>query len=177
MELTKGIFERRSIRKYQEKAVSEEQVKELLLAASNAPSWKNLQPSRYFVAMGDARDAVADMLPEFNKNNVLNAPVLIVSCVKKGSSGFNKDGSAATHLGDGFLHFDNGLAVQNICLKALDLGLGTLIMGLYDEKAIREYFEIDDTLEIVCVLSVGYPTDQPDARPRKTVEEIAVIKK
>lgn len=177
MELTKGIFERRSIRKYQEKAVSEEQVKELLLAASNAPSWKNLQPSRYFVAMGDARDAVADMLPEFNKNNVLNAPVLIVSCVKKGSSGFNKDGSAATHLGDGFLHFDNGLAVQNICLKALDLGLGTLIMGLYDEKAIRKYFEIDDTLEIVCVLSVGYPTDQPDARPRKTVEEIAVIKK
>ena len=177
MELTKGIFERRSIRKYEDKAVTEEQVKELLWAASNAPSWKNLQPSRYFVAMGDARDAVADMLPEFNKNNVLNAPVLIVSCVKKGTSGFDREGNAVTHLGDGFLHFDNGLAVQNICLKALDMGLGTLIMGLYDEKAIREYFEMDDSLEIVCVMSVGYPADQPAARPRKTVEEIAVIRK
>ena len=177
MELTKGIFERRCIRKYEDKAVTEEQVKEILWAASNAPSWKNLQPSRYFVAMGGARDAVADMLPEFNKNNVLNAPVLVVSCVKKGTSGFDKEGNAVTHLGDGYLHFDNGLAVQNICLKALDMGLGTLIMGLYDEKAIRAYFEIDDTLEIVCVLSIGYPVDQPAARPRKTVEEIAVFKK
>ena len=82
-----------------------------------------------------------------------------------------------THLGDGYLHFDNGLAVQNICLKALDMGLGTLIMGLYDEKAIRAYFEIDDSLEIVCVLSIGYPADQPASRPRKTVDEIAVFKK
>ena len=177
MGLTKGIFERRSIRKYEDKAVTEEQVKELLWAASNAPSWKNLQPSRYFVAMGEARDAVADMLPEFNKNNVQNAPVLIVSCVKKGTSGFDREGNAVTHLGDGYLHFDNGLAVQNICLAALDMGLGTLIMGLYDEKAIRAYFEIDDTLEIVCVMSVGYPVAQPDARPRKAVEEIAVFKK
>ena len=177
MELTKGIFERRSIRKYEDKAVTEEQVKELLWAASNAPSWKNLQPSRYFVAMGEARDAVADMLPEFNKNNVQNAPVLIVSCVKKGTSGFDREGNAVTHLGDGYLHFDNGLAVQNICLAALDMGLGTLIMGLYDEKAIRAYFEIDDTLEIVCVMSVGYPVAHPDARPRKAVEEIAVFKK
>ena len=177
MELTKGIFERRSIRKYEDKAVSEEQVREILWAASNAPSWKNLQPSRYFVAMDGARDAVADMLPEFNKNNVLNAPVLIVSCVKKGTSGFDKEGNAMTHLGDGYLHFDNGLAVQNICLKALDMGLGTLIMGLYDEKAIRAYFEIDDSLEIVCVLSIGYPADQPASRPRKTVDEIAVFKK
>ena len=63
MELTKGIFERRSIRKYENKAVSEKQVREILWAASNAPSWKNLQPSRYFVAMDAARDAVADMLP------------------------------------------------------------------------------------------------------------------
>ena len=177
MELTKGIFERRSIRKYEDKAVSEERIKEILCAASNAPSWKNLQPSRYFVAMGEARDAVADMLPEVNKNNVVNAPVLVISCVKKGTSGFDKEGNAMTHLGDGYLHFDNGLAVQNICLKALDMGLGTLIMGLYDEKAIRAYFEIDETLEIVCVLAIGYPADQPAARPRKAVEEIAVFKK
>ena len=57
------------------------------------------------------------------------------------------------------------------------MGLGTLIMGIYDEKAIREYFEIDDSLEIVCVLSVGVPDDAPAARPRKSVDEIAVFKK
>ena len=118
MELNKAIFDRRSIRKYKDQPVSEEQIKELLWAASQAPSWTNSQPSRYFVAMGEARDAVADMLPEFNKNNVINAPVLIVSCVKKGTSGYGKDGVARSHLGDGFTHFDNGIAVQTLCLKA-----------------------------------------------------------
>ena len=176
METTTAIFERKSIRKYKNEPVTKEQVKELLLAASHAPSWTNSQPSRYYVAMGAARDEVADMLPEFNKKNVENAPVLIVTTVVKGTSGYSKDGSARTHLGDGFTHFDNGLRVQNICLKAVEMGLGTLIMGIYNEPQIREYFGIDDTQEIVCVLSVGYPDVKPDARPRLSVEEIATFK-
>ena len=177
MELSKAIENRRSIRKYKDLPVTEEQVREILTAASLAPSWTNSQPSRYYVAMGQARDAVAAMLPQFNQNNVINAPVLIVPTVVRGTSGYGKDGVARTHLDDGFLHFDNGLRVQNICLKALDMGLGSLIMGLYDEKAIREYFEIPDTQEIVCVLSIGYPDIQPEARPRLSVDEIAVFKK
>jgi len=177
MELTKAITDRRSIRKYKNMPVTEQQVKEILTAASLAPSWTNSQPSRYYVAMGRARDAVADMLPDFNKNNVENAPVLIVTTVVKGTSGYGKDGTPRTHLDDGFLHFDNGLRVQNLCLKALDMGLGTLIMGIYDEKAIREYFEIDDTQQIVCVISVGYPDIEPPARPRLPVDEIAVFRK
>lgn len=177
MELSKAIENRRSIRKYKDLPVTEEQVREILTAASLAPSWTNSQPSRYYVAMGDARDAVAAMLPQFNQNNVINAPVLIVPTVVRGTSGYGKDGVARTHLDDGFLHFDNGLRVENICLKALDMGLGSLIMGLYDEKAIREYFEIPDTQEIVCVLSIGYPDIQPEARPRLSVDEIAVFKK
>ena len=94
----------------------------------------------------------------------------------KGTSGYGKDGTARTHLGDGFTHFDNGLRVQNICLEAVEMGLGTLIMGIYNEQQIREYFAIDDTQEIVCVLSVGYPDVNPDARPRLPVEEIATFK-
>ena len=69
MELTKGIFERRSIRKYEDKAVSEEQIKEILWAASNAPSWKNLQPSRYFVAMGEAA-ALPALMAEMERQNM-----------------------------------------------------------------------------------------------------------
>jgi len=177
METAKAIFGRRSIRRYKDTPVSEEQVRELLLAAAHAPSWTNSQPSRYYVAMGDARDAVAGMLPEFNKKNVENAPVLIVTTVVKGTSGYGKDGSARTHLGDGFTHFDNGLRVQNICLRAVEMGLGTLIMGIYNESEIREYFAIDDTQEIVCVLSVGWPDIEPEARPRLSVDEIAVFRK
>ncbi len=175
--MTEAIVNRRSIRKYKNTPVTEDQVRELLLAGSLAPSWTNSQPSRYYVAMGEARDKVADMLPSFNKNNVENAPVLIVTTVVKGTSGYRKDGSESTHLGDGFTHFDNGLRVENICLKAVEMGLGTLIMGIYNEKEIREYFEIPEIQEVVCVLSVGYPESQPDARPRLSVDEIAVFRK
>ena len=177
MELAKAIENRRSIRKDKDLPVTEEQVREILCAASLAPSWTNSQPSRYYVAMGEARNAVAEMLPDFNKNNVKNAPVLIVTTVVRGTSGYNKDGTARTHLDDGFLHFDNGLRVQNICLKALDMGLGSLIMGVYDEKAIRKYFEIPETQEIVCVLSIGYPDIEPAAKPRLSVDELTVFRK
>lgn len=177
MDVTKAVESRKSIRKYKDMPVTEEQVREVLRAGALAPSWTNSQPSRYYVAMGRARDTVAEMLPEFNRNNVRNAPVLIVTAVVKGTSGYGKDGTARTHLDDGFLHFDNGLRVENICLKAVEMGLGTLIMGMYDEKAIREYFGIDDTQEIVCVLSLGYPDIDPEPRPRLSVDEIAVIRK
>ncbi|MBQ3008384.1 MAG: nitroreductase family protein, partial [Oscillospiraceae bacterium] len=96
MNISKAIESRRSIRKYKNTPVTEEQVRELLGAAALAPSWTNSQPSRYYVAMGEARDAVADMLPSFNKNNVENAPVLIVTTVVKGTSGYGKDGIART---------------------------------------------------------------------------------
>ena len=175
--MTNVINDRRSIRKYTDRPVSEEQVKELLTAASLAPSWKNSQPSRYYVAMGQARDAVAGMLPPFNNKNVENASVLIVTTVVKGTSGHDKDGNPSTHLGDGFTHFDNGLRVENICLKAVEMGLGTLIMGIYNEAEIREYWNIPENQEIVCVLAVGYPEIQPDARPRLSVDEIAVFRK
>lgn len=176
MNLTKAIEDRRSIRKYKNIPVTKEQVYELIRSANLAPSWAHTQVSRYYVAMGESRDKVAAMLPGFNQKNVENAPVLIVTAVVKGKSGYKADGSFYTHLGDGFQHFDNGLQVQNLCLKAVEMGLGTLIMGVYDEAAIREYFEIDETQEIVCVVSVGYPDADPAARPRKTVEEITVIK-
>lgn len=170
MELQKALETRRSIRKYQDKPVDRELIREIVKAASLAPSWKNSQVSRFYVADGEKKAELMACLPEFNQASVKDAPVLIVTTVVKKRSGFERDGSYSTHLKEGFQCFDNGLAVQNLCLKAHELGLGTLIMGLYDEPAIREFLKLDDTQEIVSVIAVGYADIEPDMPKRRDMD-------
>ena len=143
MELTKCMEERRSIRRYKKQPVDRDLIKQLIEAAILAPSWKNSQVSRYYAVDGDQKDQFMACLPEFNQNNSKDASTIIVSTVVNGRSGFERDGSYTTHLKDGFQYFDNGLQIQNLCLKAYELGLGTLIMGIYDEQKIREFLSID----------------------------------
>lgn len=174
MELQKCLETRKSIRKYKDTPVSKETIQELIKAAQLAPSWKNTQSSKYYVAMGEAKKEFSDKcLPTFNRNNTEDAPVLIVTTAVDGLSGYTQQGD--THLKHGFACFDNGLQVANLCLKATELGLGTLIMGLYKEDVIREFFHIPENEIIISVLGVGYPDQEPDAKPRKAVEDIVIF--
>lgn len=173
MELQKCLEGRRSIRKYQDKAISREELNELFKAALLAPSWKNSEVSKYYVADSkEAKEEFKKCLPQFNINNTENCSAYIVSTVVDGKSGYTVDGEYATHLKEGFECFDNGLQIQNLCLKAYDMGFGTLIMGLYDEAAIRSFFNIPEGEIIVAVLSVGYPDIAPQMPKRKELDEV-----
>lgn len=176
MELTKCMEERRSIRRYKKQSVDRDLIKQLIEAAILAPSWKNSQVSRYYAVDGDQKDQFMACLPEFNQNNSKDASTIIVSTVVNGRSGFERDGSYTTHLKDGFQYFDNGLQVQNLCLKAYELGLGTLIMGIYDEQKIREFLSIPDGEVVVAVIAVGYPDIDPVMPKRKSAEDILIFK-
>ena len=176
MELIKCMEERRSIRRYKKQTVDRDLIKQLIEAAILAPSWKNSQVSRYYAVDGDQKDQFMACLPEFNQNNSKDASTIIVSTVVNGRSGFEKDGSYTTHLKDGFQYFDNGLQVQNLCLKAYELGLGTLIMGIYDEQKIRECLSIPEDEVVVAVIAVGYPDIEPAMPKRKNVEDILFFK-
>ena len=72
---------RRSVRSYDaSKTISEAEVRELLIATQEAPSWANQQPSKYYVAMSPEKiEAVSNLVGERNKQNIAGAPVLIVS--------------------------------------------------------------------------------------------------
>lgn len=176
MELTKCMEERRSIRRYKKQPVDRDLIKQLIEASILAPSWKNSQVSRYYAVDGDQKDQFMACLPEFNQNNSKDASTIIVSTVVNGRSGFERDGSYTTHLKDGFQYFDNGLQVQNLCLKAYELGLGTLIMGIYDEQKIREFLSIPEDEVVVAVIAVGYPDIEPAMPKRKSVEDILIFK-
>ena len=176
MELQTCIEQRRSVRKYKNQSVPRELIREIIKAATFAPSWKNSQVSRYYVAEGNAKKELASYLGEFNGRNVQDAPVLIVSTVVNKRSGFTREGEYETHLKDGFQYYACGMQSMNLCLKAYELGLATLVMGIYDEAAIRKLFDIDESQIIVAVTAVGYADGETSMPKRKSVDDITVFK-
>lgn len=168
------IASRRSIRSYDAgKTISEAEVRTLLAAAQEAPSWTNSQPSRFYVAMSqDKRDAVREVIGEWNKKNTEGAQALIVSTFERGLSGFFR-GSPANELGDGWGAYDNGLCNAFLVLKARAMGFDTLIMGARDADALRSIFDIPEGETVMAVIALGYRAVDPQRPPRKDLDEIA----
>jgi nitroreductase len=67
--------------------------------------------------------------------------------------------------------FDLGLATQNLCLTAHELGLGTVIVGLLDHDKAKSVLHVPDTHEVVVLIPLGYPAKSPSAPKRKEISE------
>lgn len=175
MEFNQVINQRRSIRKYKDKKVDHQLVCKCVEAAILAPSWKNSQTARYYIIENEEmlKKVRKEALPEFNAKNCENAPVLIVATFVKNRSGFERDGTPTNECGQGWGYYDLGLHNMNLVLKASELGLGTLIMGIRDEKKLKDYLNISDDEIVVSVISMGYPDIDPDKPKRKEVHDIA----
>ena len=164
---------RRSVRSYDAaKTISMEEVRTLLEASQQAPSWANRQPSRYYVAISPEKlAAVRECVGDRNAHNVAGAPVLIVSTFVKGQSGFGRD-TAVNEIGDGWGAYDNGLANAYLILKARDMGFDTLIMGFRDSDKLRELLEIPDTEEVLAVIALGYRDQEPGTPNHLALDDI-----
>ena len=175
MELNQVLETRRSIRQYQNKEVSKEDIETIIEAAIQATSWKNSQTERYYVVMSKEllTNIKEECLPQFNATNCQDAPILIISTFVKNRSGFERDGTPSNEVGQGWGYYDCGLHNENLVLKATDLGLDTLIMGIRDAKKLAEILNISESEQIVSVISVGYRAIEPQKPKRKCVEEIA----
>ena len=163
---------RRSIRAYEPgRTISEAQVRELLTATQNAPSWANQQPSKYYVAITpEKHDAVLEMIGG-NKDRVINAPVMIVSTFEKGKSGFFR-GNPANDAGDFWGAYDNGLSNAYLILKAREMGFDTLIMGMRESDKLRELFNIPEEEMILAVIALGYRAEEPNMPVHRPLDEI-----
>ena len=170
MEFDALLEQRRSIRRYQAQPVGKEQIEQMIEAAIQAPTWKNSQTGRYHVVMSQP---LLDQLKEQGLARFNDAPVLIVTTFVKDRSGFEKNGQPSNELGNGWGCYDLGLQNMNLLLKAEELGLSTLVMGIRDAEAIRRLLGIDEAETIVSVISVGYRDIDPQKPLRKSVDDVA----
>ena len=173
MEVLECIEIRRSVRKYTDRAVEKALVEKLVRAAQNAPTWKNSQTTRFTAVLdSEKRWQVRAALPDFNQNSTQNAPVYLIVSAITHRSGYERDGSATTPLGEGYTFFDCGATVEALCLAAHDAGLATLIMGIFDGGKLRSALKIPETEVPVVVLALGYPADVPQMPKRRALEEV-----
>ncbi len=169
------ILSRRSIRKFTDQPVDHELLESIVATASYAPSWKNTQIVRYIAVEGGLKDRIAGECTTAFPNNgriIEGAPVLIAVTVIKNRCGYERDGSFTTPRKDTWQMFDAGIASQTFCLAAHEAGLGSVIMGIFDREKAETLLELSSDRELVALIPVGYPAEEPAAPRRKDVSEL-----
>lgn len=178
METKDCIKGRRSIRRFTEQAVSDEQLQELLESIRWSPSWANTQCWEVVVVKEQAnKEKLTELLSPNNPatKGLLEAPLVFVLCAKKGRAGFKK-GEMQTDKGDWFM-FDIGIAAQNLCLAAHDMGLGTVHVGHFNHQGVDQLLELPEGICSVEIIPVGYPAQEPNSPPRKELESFVYAEK
>jgi nitroreductase len=167
------IQARRSVRKYQAKAVEAEKLRALIEAVRLAPSASNTQPWK-LILVDDAeikdRVARATFSKTFSFNQfAAEAPVIAVLTVEKHSVLTQVVGWLKERP---FYLMDIGIAAVQFCLQATDLGLGTCMLGWFDEAEIKKILKIPRAIRVALVITVGYEAENRQPRPkvRKTAD-------
>jgi nitroreductase len=167
MDLSEAIKGRRSIRRFKKQKVPEENITQLIEAASYAPSAGNIQPWHFIIAK---KPALKKKLAEaaYHQTHIEEAPLIIVVCAdeKKSAMGYGNRGRTLYCLQD------TAAATQNILLTAYTLGLGTCWTGSFNEDEVKEAMNAPEGVRPVAMISVGYSDVIPRQRNRKLLSEI-----
>lgn len=178
MDVFEAIKTRRSVRRYKETTIKEEDLRKVLEAGQWAASWANTQCWRFVIVTDSSiKDELVETLTPANpaRTAIKQAPVVIVACAERGKAGFYK-GEATTDKGDWFM-FDVALAASNMTLAARALGLGTVHVGLFDAPKAARAIGVPDNVSVVEILPLGYPDEEPRIPRRKELSEIVFYNK
>lgn len=167
LELAKS---RRSIRRFEDKDVSREQLMQLIEAAQSAPSAGNCQPWRFYVVKNKKIQAAFKEC-SYNQEYLLSAPACIVVCTdKKRTEG--RYGERGKNL---YMIQDTAAAVQNILLCAKDMGLGTVWIGAFDEVKVAHTLNLLADFRPVALIPVGYPAEDFKPQNRRPIDDIVTF--
>ena len=199
MELKQAIGLRRSIRKYKSDPVPDEHIKEILEAGRLAPSGTNIQPWRFVVVKSsEVRQKMAPHTVPF----VSKAPVVIACCAD--ATAYNTAGLRMSELQNAgafegvdfgssdimervrvrlssgkdmiksYLTLNTAIAIDHMTLRAVDLGLGSCWVMLFDQENIKEILGLGEDIFVVALLPIGYPDQNPAARPRMELSQLVI---
>lgn len=169
------ITGRRSIRKFKDTKIDHAVLSGIVETASFSPSWKNTQIVRYIAVEGNLKDKIAaDCTTSFPNNGAIikNAPMLIAVTVLKNRCGYERDGSFTTSRKDTWQMFDAGIASQSFCLAAYEQGIGSVILGIFDREPAEALLALPEDRELVTLIPIGYPDEDPASPKRKTVDDL-----
>ncbi|HIS38106.1 MAG TPA: nitroreductase family protein [Candidatus Onthousia faecavium] len=182
MEILEAIEKRRSIRKFIDKEISKEDVLDILNCGRFAPSAKNRQPWIFVVASSEVKEKISKLMINYG-----NSEDYALKCIK-----FNCNQSVAftgnvidkgdvlvlilREKDDNWLLADTlsiGACVENMCLRATELGIGSLFISdiVTVSSEVLDLINFKD-MELSCALLLGYPNQDPKMRPRNDLKNI-----
>ena len=203
MDVSEAIRKRRSIRKFKPDPIPEEKIRLLLESARLAPSGTNTQPWRFIIVKDNGTKKKLQEAAH-NQRHVKSAPVIIVCCadlkafkefservdeliesgalpertrevfipyLKKGMDTVTRDAlmiAAAANV---------AIAVEHIVLQAVEIGLGTCWVRWYEDDKVKEILDIPEYVEVMALLPVGVPDEEPAPRPRLGLDKIVYSEK
>lgn len=170
------LFQKRqSVRKYLPDLVEKEKIDAIIEAVHLAPSACNSQPWKLIIVNDLAlKEKVAKATfskgISFNKF-VKEAPVIAVFVIEKAKLIARIGGSIKNQE---YPQYDIGIAAEHFCLQATELGLGTCMIGWFDEKRIRHLLNIPKKRKVGLLITLGYPPEDYKLRKkvRKPIEQI-----
>jgi nitroreductase len=174
------ILQRQSVRRYSPKAVENEKLHQCLEAARLAPSASNSQPWHFVVVnnpeiLKKLAPLTSGPLGSFNQF-VAQAPLVIVMVLEKPK--------LLTELGGRlkkreFPLIDIGIAAEHFCLQAAELGLGSCMLGWFDEKGVKDLLGIPKNKSVGLLITLGYAPEDYRLRQktRKSFEQIVSFNK
>ncbi len=162
MDVRTAIEKRRSIRSYTDQKLSREQIDRLLAAAHLAPSARNRQEWR-FIAVTDST-LIAKLAQLSEQEFMAEAPLVIV--------GVGLEPERVMRCGIPPYIVDVTIALTQVSLLAVEMGLGTCWIGGYPQEEIRQLLGVPDKHTIVMLMTVGYPAEEPAPKPRLPFAEV-----
>ena len=172
------INKRQSVRRYKSTPVEKEKIQKIVEAVHVAPSACNSQPWKLIIVdkpelKNEVAKATFSKTVSFNKF-ALEAPVIAVLVIEKAKLIAQIGGSIKNQE---YPQYDIGIAAEHFCLQAADLGLGTCMIGWFNEKKIQQLLNIPEKRKVGLVITLGYPPKDYKLRKkiRKPVEEICTF--
>ena len=182
MELNEAIRNRRSVRKFKDVDVPKEIIEDLIEHARLAPSAKNRQPWKFVIVKDSVKDKISNMMIEKEeslktnfKNEVhkFNSSVLATAKIIKEAPvlilvlKYNENNWMVGDL------LSIGGAIEHICLRATDLGLGSLWIRdiCYVQEEIAKLIK-HENMEVISAVSIGYTNEKPNEKKKKMLNEV-----
>lgn len=161
MEFFEVLQQRFSCRSFQEKAIREEELLQILNAGRSAPTAVNRQPQRIFVV---ENVSCLEQLKEATRFT-FDAKTILVVCHDPSASWHRKNDQKDHGM------IDSSIVASFMMLAATALGIGSTYVCAFDEEKVKAILQIPGEYRINCLLPLGYPNESMKERNRKPLEE------
>ena len=165
------VDKRQSVRSYKSDIVPAESIDTCIEAARLAPSACNAQPWKFIIIDNETlKQQIGETAASMGMNKFcLTAPCIIAVVLEKP----NLISAIGSVLKDKeYSLMDIGITAEHFCLQAAELGLGTCMIGWFDEKKARQLLDVPKNKRIPLLITLGYPDDITRKKERKTKEEM-----